>query len=60
MKEPKLYGLLVRFRGCDYRVTGFNSLKGEYSLCNLDTLGSAFATFEELEREGEIIGKPEK
>lgn len=53
--EPKLYGLLVEWNGATYRVTGYNALKNEYSLSNIDDGKSAFVPFDELEKGAEII-----
>lgn len=57
MNEPKLYGLLIEWKGESYQVTGFNNLKKEYSLTHAETRKSAFVSFDELESEAvEIDG----
>ena len=53
--EPKLYGVLIEWNNGIYRVTGFNVLKEEYSLSNIETGKSVFVSFKELEEGADIV-----
>lgn len=53
--DPKLYGVLVRWNNGVYRVTGFNALKEEYSLSNVEIGKSVFVSFKDLEEGADIV-----
>lgn len=53
--DPKLYGALVKWDNKIYRVTGFNALKEEYSLSNIETGKSLFVSFEDLEEGADSV-----